>query len=290
VLLRAGRFPTTAQRRLLLELREIEQRLGNEIVERKAQALDQISRPGFWERPDRFRVLAEAEYLDRFEAACRTASKLGDRLARHLERGGANGDGDGSDAAELCRLLASRVYTLEHALRGIDEQLPYEAFLRLRLVGTQRRSVEEEQEFLASLVKMYLAWAGRRGMQAEVLDRGVDEATLFVSGLGTWTILAPESGLHVLEVLEPGAPAGRPVERVNVSVQLVECEPRERSGQDPLLRQARGALATVEPPAQVVRRYRSAPSALVRDAVRGYRTGRLESVLAGDFDLFVGSA
>jgi ATP-dependent Clp protease ATP-binding subunit ClpC len=35
-----------------------------------------------------------------------------------------------------------------------------------------------------------------------------------------------------------------------------------------------------------VRRYRSEPSPLVRDTERGWRTGRLEEVLAGDFDLF----
>jgi ATP-dependent Clp protease ATP-binding subunit ClpC len=36
---------------------------------------------------------------------------------------------------------------------------------------------------------------------------------------------------------------------------------------------------------EIVRRYREQPSPLVRDNVRGYRTGRLELVLSGDFDL-----
>jgi len=38
-----------------------------------------------------------------------------------------------------------------------------------------------------------------------------------------------------------------------------------------------------------VRRYREDPSAMVRDAVRGWRTGRLDLVLGGDFDL-IGAA
>ena len=37
--------------------------------------------------------------------------------------------------------------------------------------------------------------------------------------------------------------------------------------------------------AEVVRRYRENPSPLVRDVRRGWRTGRLDLVLAGDFDL-----
>ncbi len=36
---------------------------------------------------------------------------------------------------------------------------------------------------------------------------------------------------------------------------------------------------------QIVRRYREEPSPLVRDSARGWRTGRLERVLDGDFDL-----
>jgi ATP-dependent Clp protease ATP-binding subunit ClpC len=39
------------------------------------------------------------------------------------------------------------------------------------------------------------------------------------------------------------------------------------------------------PSAEIVRRYRLEPSPLVRDS-RGWRTGRAERVLAGDFDLF----
>ena len=35
----------------------------------------------------------------------------------------------------------------------------------------------------------------------------------------------------------------------------------------------------------VVRRYRQQPSPLVRDGVVGWRTGRLDLVLGGDFDL-----
>ncbi len=35
----------------------------------------------------------------------------------------------------------------------------------------------------------------------------------------------------------------------------------------------------------IVRRYRERPTPLVRDAVRDWRTGRLDTVLAGGFDL-----
>ena len=37
---------------------------------------------------------------------------------------------------------------------------------------------------------------------------------------------------------------------------------------------------------RIVRRYQREPTPLVRDGVRKYRTGRLDRVLAGGFDLF----
>jgi ATP-dependent Clp protease ATP-binding subunit ClpC len=45
------------------------------------------------------------------------------------------------------------------------------------------------------------------------------------------------------------------------------------------------AVAVAEPTV-IVRRYRPGRASLVRDSIRGYRTGRLDRVLAGDFDLF----
>jgi ATP-dependent Clp protease ATP-binding subunit ClpC len=290
-LLRSGRFPPAAQQGLLAELGEIDLRLRNEILERKQVALELVSAPGFWELDDRFEVLAEIEYLDRFEAACATASKLGARLRRQLDRSA--DDGERSDA-DLCALLATRLYALGNALDGIDASAPFEVFLRLRLVASQERGGADEREFLTALVDMYLGWSQRRGMQAQVLARSPNEVLLHVGGLGCSVILALEAGLHVLDMPDtqagPEARDGRSVERVTVGVQVAAAAPGDRTLPDALLRQARDAFASSEAPAQVVRRYRASPSSLVRDAARGYRTGRLDSVLAGDFDLFAGSS
>jgi ATP-dependent Clp protease ATP-binding subunit ClpC len=59
-----------------------------------------------------------------------------------------------------------------------------------------------------------------------------------------------------------------------------------RDGEAELTRQAAEVLgAAPSPPPTIVRRYRGTPSPLVRDSVRGWRTGRIERVFAGDFDL-----
>jgi len=86
-----------------------------------------------------------------------------------------------------------------------------------------------------------------------------------VSGFGALRVLAPEAGFHVLEV--PDGRGGYDRRRVRVTVT------------------AEGAGEAANGRATIVRRYRERPMPLVRDAVRGWRTGRLDAVLAGGFDL-----
>jgi hypothetical protein len=114
---------------------------------------------------------------------------------------------------------------------------------------------------------MYLGWAAGRGMQARSAA-GVDGArVLEISGLGAYTLLRGESGVHVLET-----PVGESsFDRVTVVVDVAALDLHWAStdGAEPA----------------IVRRYRREPSPLVRYA-SGVRTGRIDRVLAGDFDLF----
>jgi ATP-dependent Clp protease ATP-binding subunit ClpC len=105
-----------------------------------------------------------------------------------------------------------------------------------------------------------------------------------VSGLGCATLLMPETGLHVLEQVEEGD--GSPVDRAHVRVTVAGRPAGPRMGGPALVSAARAALGVVPAAAAVVRRYRPGRAPLVRDAVRGYRTGRVDRVLGGDFDLF----
>ena len=70
---------------------------------------------------------------------------------------------------------------------------------------------------------------------------------------------------------------------------MVAVVPRRPAGGEaasPATARAALAASAVARTAAVVRRYRFEPTPLVRDAVRGFRTGRLDRVLDGDFDLF----
>ena len=236
----------------------------------KSGLLEATGDAGFWESPERFDVLGRAEYLDRIEAGLATAEALLERLVRARSRG--------RPSTELVRLLAQRLYLLEAALTGLDEGAPRDAFLLVQAAGDDAAA----GAFAARLVEMYRAWAERRGMRVRDLPTPPKaSALLAVRGFAAYVILRSEAGLHVLEQpLEGGS-----FERVAARVQVVPQQsvpPSEIPGGLEAL--AAEALKETAPTA-VVRRYREEPSPLVRDAVRNRRTGRLDRVLAGDFDL-----
>jgi ATP-dependent Clp protease ATP-binding subunit ClpC len=136
--------------------------------------------------------------------------------------------------------------------------------------------------WVARLEAMYRGWAERRHMQLETIAPPANRSgptILRITGFGAFRTLAPERGLHVLEQGKDRSTV-RTVARVRVAA-----GPRE----DPLPAHLHNALHTlIEATGEsgtVTRRYRETPSPLVRDAAAGWRSGRLDAVLAGDFDL-----
>ena len=158
----------------------------------------------------------------------------------------------------LVRRAAQRLILLEAALDALDGGEPSDAVLSVDAGAAAA-------DFGARVAAMYRAWAQERGMTFELLEdrsgnRGL-KLRAAVGGFAALQTLRPEAGLHVLEV--PDGKGGFARRRVRVTV-----EPGDTSAR-----------------ARIVRRYRERPTPLVRDSVRGWRTGRLDLVLAGGFDL-----
>jgi ATP-dependent Clp protease ATP-binding subunit ClpC len=244
----------------------------DELQVRKGHALSALSEPGFWERDDRFALLAEIEYLDRLASATRTAERLAARLERSVRP-------DGRANYELARLVSGRLYVLDSAVAGIKAGAPTEVVVHVRPAVTEPS--DEAAAFAELVAEMYVAWAHARGMSIERLDAVAGEHLLGVGGLGCGEILGGESGLHVLEQVDEHRDGGKVVDREQVRV-LVVPRPSAAAGSPVLV----PAATTEADLPTIVRRYRPGRSSLVRDSVRGYRTGRLDRVLAGDFDLF----
>ncbi len=267
---------------------------------RKRADLEQISERDFWERADRFEILGRVEYQDRIDRVLKSVGSL-------LERLTSSQDGRRERfPRKLMGELAQKLFLLDVAYRDVVESRPREAFLSLDCVQCDRvggpsdaignAADGEPVGWGARVGSMYTAWARQRGMNCTVLEEAVGDREetyrllLAIAGLGAHSLLAGETGLHVAEHPRQGA-KGVDRERVRVTVVPQPIEPPEGATPEARLRALRRQAAAMLEAAgdsslRVVRSYRMGGAPLVRDAVRGWRTGRLDQVMEGNFDLF----
>src|SRR6185312_16417476 len=97
-------------------------------------------------------------------------------------------------------------------------------------------------------------------------------------------LLAREVGLHVLEVANDERGVGRAAARVRLAIAPLGDLPADKFRAALIEAFGRGPQ-----PHAVVRRYRSEPAPLVRNMNGSWRTGKLDAVLRGDFDLIAAS-
>ncbi|MBW1881208.1 MAG: ATP-dependent Clp protease ATP-binding subunit, partial [Deltaproteobacteria bacterium] len=235
----------------------------------KQAALASMAEDGFWSTTERYEVLRGYEYRDRIEVALSTAG----RMLRRLGRGSRH-------PRALVARLAQQIYLVDHACTDVREGRKSDCFLLVEQAEQTGTEPGDRQRFFQRLRDMYTSWGRQRRMQTEVLADDPERFVMAVTGFGAWTILAPEHGLHVEESPRE---KGRRFNRATVRVR-VAARPDEPAAPGSLQAQA---LKTLDRPGklEVVRRYRHAPSPLVRDSVRGWRTGRVDQVLGGNFDL-----
>jgi ATP-dependent Clp protease ATP-binding subunit ClpC len=134
---------------------------------------------------------------------------------------------------------------------------------------------------------MYENWGHKRQIRAQALADGLQKGghgTILIafSGLGAHAILRREAGLHVLETPDSDGSFLRRSARVRVVPQPFKPRAAAQTELDYARACVFGAPSSGN---SIVRRYREQPSPLVRDSVAGWRTGRLDQVLGGDFDL-----
>jgi ATP-dependent Clp protease ATP-binding subunit ClpC len=237
-----------------------------------------MNRAGFWNDDERFVVLANIELADRIEGGARSALSLSGRLSSRAAA-------KTNSPRTLLRALAQQLYLLEAALEDLDAGVASDVFLSVEaMVGEP--TPNDSSTWLARLAQMYELWAHKRQMRfhrlADLHAAASSTILMAIGGLGAHAILGRESGLHVFEIPDADSSFLRQSVRVRVAPQPVKPRPSAQPEAD----YARACLSGASLGASnIVRRYREQPSPLVRDGVVGWRTGKLERVLGGDFDL-----
>ena len=229
----------------------------------------------FWSRPDRHRTLARLALMDRVKAAASTAHSLRERLAKGSRH-------TGKSSRELVSRLAQQLHLIKEGMRDVREDAPIEVALLIEPAFDKPGDNRLTRDWCAQLQDMYRGWAGKRNMQlAEVAgERPGDPPLLLISGFGAHRCLSREVGLHVLDLAEDDKRGSRATARICLTVAPLGDVP-EHKLRSILLQ----ALQQQSRPQSIVRRYRSDPSPLVRNMNGSGRTGRLDAVLQGDFDL-----
>jgi ATP-dependent Clp protease ATP-binding subunit ClpC len=180
------------------------------------------------------------------------------------------------------RRLAEQLFLLRAAYDSFDEGEPRDALLLIEGGQASRVSGEESVRLFQAIVAMYQRWASTRRMHQQLLADGTQRVIMAISGFRAYRILIHETGLHVWEIPTSDHSSARYQVTVRVAPQPDEPRYDDRSRRE----QAEHILANMEQHTlSAVRRYRETPSPLVRDKVDGWRTGRLDRVLDGDFDL-----
>ncbi len=268
-------------------LRDAFERLVDEVESedwqaKKNAALMQTSAQGFWNSPSRFSVLGLVEYMDRIEVGLRS----GDSLLRRIL--GSEPEKRKLFSADLIKRLAQQIYLLEIACDDLADNRPRDAFLQVESGRDPGLEPTENDHFARRLVAMYEQWAAKRKMKLEVIEQtpGNDRQPMrwlaTVSGYGAFSLLLPEAGFHILETPRKEGNFNRFKARVRVTA--TPDEPTE--AHDKLAKLARESFERIgDTKLVIVRRYREQPSPLVRDSIRNWRTGKLERVFGGDFDL-----
>lgn len=264
---------------LAQELRLLDVRLNSEEWRSLANTLSlQMADAAFWKKDERFETLARYALLDRVKAAAKTAEALRERLEKSRDKAGRY-------SAQLMSRLARQLLMTKAGSIDAILNAPVEAVLKVEIaLEGGGSSGDAARDWSDRISNMYRGWAQRRGMQLN--EYPLDGATYFaISGFGAYRTLNEETGLHMLESGEEDGGGSRSVARVRVA----PSPPGELKGHK-AARQLKAAIDAVPGGSTVVRRYRDGAAPLVRDAKRGWRSGRFDEVMSGDFDLLGATA
>jgi ATP-dependent Clp protease ATP-binding subunit ClpC len=232
---------------------------------------------GFWSSPDRHRTLARLALMDRVKAAAETARSLKARLDKGSERAG-------KASRELVSRIALQIHLVGEGIKDVEANAPIEVVVAAEPAFEKPGDASASRAWCGQVLDMYRGWADKRRMQLTEFAEGGELPKLLISGFGAHRVLSIEAGLHVLEMSDDDRAPARATARVRIGVAPLEEQPKAK------LKQAlKAALNGGTSSNTVVRRYRSDAAPLVRDLASGWRSGRLDDVLAGDFDLIARS-
>ena len=179
----------------------------DELRARRPQLETEASRPDLWDEPDQARqvtgeLAAVGDDLDRFDALGQRIDDV--EVLAELARE----EGDDSVAAEIESSLAALAgdfasLELRSLFTGEHDELDVICEVQSGEGGA------DAQDWANMLLRMYLRWAERRGLDVELdevsagSEAGISSATFMVKGRHAYGLLRSEHGVHRLVRMSP---------------------------------------------------------------------------------------
>ncbi len=170
-----------------------------------AKLEDLISAPDFWNEPEKSQKVMQDR--KRLEQAVEDDRLISGRVSdiETLFELGREGEEIGAELTREIKVLAEHLEKLETGMLLSGEHDAKAAILVIHpgAGGT------ESQDWAEMLLRMYLRWAERNGMEAVVTDRlegegaGIKSATVEVNGENAYGLLQSEIGVHRLVRISP---------------------------------------------------------------------------------------
>ena len=176
-----------------------------------------ISDPNFWNNQEEAQsVLKERKRAeDQLSADAKLVSLTGD-IETYVEL--AKAESNAQQREELLKDLSKELSALDTYVGELETQTLLSGendHLNAIMTIKPGAGGTESQDWASILMRMYLRWAERKGVQASVLDEtpgeeaGIKNATIQFSGENTYGLLSGETGVHRLVRISPFDQAAR---------------------------------------------------------------------------------
>ena len=246
---------------------------------RKEALLLQMSEPDFWSGKNKKKHLSEIEYRDRFEQSVSTLASVMERLLQLRKT-------HSSFPVELIKQVSERILLMKLSFEAFEQDVSQDSVIKVLYEGQSKTTNEAEGiEFWKKLTQMYLQWAKNRKAVYTIIKQTIltesCEFIMVIEGFAAYQVLEKERGIHVWEA----TPKTNKVERIKVRVDVrpVPDEIPSKESLDDIVKKIFDSSSSNL--TKITRKYRYKPSPLVSDNVAHWRSGRIDKILAGDFDL-----
>ena len=266
---------------IIRDWKTLEDSVTNSALDKtKEKLMAHMAENGFWENEDRFDIMSDIEYLDRFQYSYTSLGSLMERIVGEEKT-------KLSYPANLLKSIAERLRLLKISHEAFKNDEMQDCFLEIKPTEVASNANETAQ-FLDRQKNLYYNWGKARRMQVRLIHdiQKNGNVVFWFGGFGARQILKNENGLHIWESPKENAKKEIKTKVNRYRFRVITYPVEGLSGDNKTLEEAFKALQVkTQSASEIIRTYKIGDKSLVKDHKSGWKTARLDFILKGNFDL-----